>query len=188
MTKVLNYENYTINRLGYVTNSKGNKIATRLSNSGYLQVNLWKNNKGKSFYLHRLLAIHFIPNPNNYEFVNHIDGDKFNNAIDNLEWCTKSQNAIHAIVNGLKVYSNRITKEEFIEILYKVINNGMSYLELSKEYPYKVPFMSTKVKQVAIELGKEVELKESLNKQALKRMSNRDEFGRIKGSVTTTES
>ena len=186
MIPLQNYENYYIDKNGNIFNNKLHKLSTRMSNSGYKQVNLWANNKGKSFYVHRLIAIHFVPNPNNYEFVNHIDGGKLNNIVDNLEWCTKSHNAIHAIANGLKVYSNRISKISFIEILDKVIS-GMSYLELTNEYPYKVPFMSTKVKQIAKELGREQELKDSLKRQAILRMSNRDSFGRIKGSVTTTE-
>ena len=49
-----------------------------------------------NFWVHRLLAEYFIPNPNGYDCVNHIDGVKTNNSLDNLEWCTKAQNNRHA--------------------------------------------------------------------------------------------
>ena len=54
---------------------------------GYLFVSLWKDNKTKKEYVHRLVAITFIPNPEKLPQVNHIDEDKQNNYVDNLEWC-----------------------------------------------------------------------------------------------------
>lgn len=72
----------------------------------YLQARLWKNKKLSGPYFHRLVAIHFIPNPLNLPEVNHIDGNKTNNHIDNLEWCTKSQNRQHALKLGLWKHSD----------------------------------------------------------------------------------
>jgi hypothetical protein len=68
---------------------------------GYLKVMLYSNGKEKSFYLHRLIAKAFIPNPKNYPCVNHINGTKNDNSINNLEWCTRSQNTQHAYNTGL---------------------------------------------------------------------------------------
>ena len=59
---------------------------------GYLCVNLWKNNKLTHFKVHRLVASAFIPNPNNLRDVNHIDEDKYNNNINNLEWSSHKDN------------------------------------------------------------------------------------------------
>jgi hypothetical protein len=59
------------------------------------------NGKQKNVSVHRLIAIHFIPNPNNYKEVNHIDGNKINNHISNLEWVNKSMNMKHAYRLGL---------------------------------------------------------------------------------------
>lgn len=87
-------------------------IMCKLSNNNskkYWRVKIQINNKGKMFAVHRLVAEAFIPNPNNYPQVNHIDGDKNNNHISNLEWRTNSYNQKHAIDNGLK--SRRIMSE-----------------------------------------------------------------------------
>ena len=72
-----------------------------LSSSGYYQISLSKGNKVYPRLLHRLLAEAFVPNPNNLPCVNHIDGNKLNNTIYNLEWCTESENTKHAYDTGL---------------------------------------------------------------------------------------
>jgi len=63
---------------------------------GYLTVGLSKEKKCKRFYIHRLVAIAFVENKDNKPQVNHIDGDKTNNNILNLEWCNNSENGLHA--------------------------------------------------------------------------------------------
>lgn len=68
----------------------------------YLYVSLSKDNKTHTYRVHRLVAQTFIPNPENKPQVNHIDGNKSNNNVDNLEWCTNSENQIHAFKLGLK--------------------------------------------------------------------------------------
>ena len=68
---------------------------------GYLYVCLSKNNKHKVKTLHRLVAIYFIPNPDNKPCVNHIDGNKKNNKVENLEWCTYKENTCHAYKTSL---------------------------------------------------------------------------------------
>lgn len=68
---------------------------------GYEYVCLTVNNKGKKLKIHRLVAEAFIPNPLNKKTVNHIDGNKSNNCVDNLEWSTYLENQHHAIETGL---------------------------------------------------------------------------------------
>ena len=68
---------------------------------GYLWVSLCKNGKSKTYSVHRLVAITFIKNPNEFPAVNHIDGNKENNHVSNLEWCTNHENQMHASRNGL---------------------------------------------------------------------------------------
>lgn len=68
----------------------------------YLQVSLTKNSIQKPFRVHRLVAIAFIPNPNSYPQVNHIDGNKQNNCVENLEWCTNEYNMKESWRLGLR--------------------------------------------------------------------------------------
>jgi len=70
-------------------------------NDRYLRVDLWKDGKHKFYEVHRLVAAAFIANPENKPVVNHIDGDKHNNKVNNLEWCTVSENNKHAYNTGL---------------------------------------------------------------------------------------
>lgn len=75
----------------------------RVGKQGYYYVNLFIGCKSKSKKIHRLVAEHFIDNPHNKPCVNHIDGNKLNNNVDNLEWCTCSENSKHAVKHGLMV-------------------------------------------------------------------------------------
>jgi hypothetical protein len=67
-----------------------------LSSNGYYMLTLSNGGKTKRFHLHRLVAIRFIPNPHNKPQINHIDGNKQNNNVVNLEWCTAKENNAHA--------------------------------------------------------------------------------------------
>lgn len=68
---------------------------------GYLFVSLCKPNQRKQFYIHRLVAQAFIPNPDNKRTVNHIDGHRLNNCVENLEWATAAENTHHALAKDL---------------------------------------------------------------------------------------
>ena len=67
----------------------------------YLRVRLWKNKVVRTLFVHRLVAQAFVPNPLNKPQVNHKDGNKKNNYFENLEWCSASENMVHAYKNGL---------------------------------------------------------------------------------------
>lgn len=84
--------------------NKAEKILSPQKHStkgGYYEVCLWRENKSKNFKLHRLVATAFIPNPENKPEVNHKDGDKSNNCVNNLEWVTSKENITHAWNNNL---------------------------------------------------------------------------------------
>lgn len=74
---------------------EGCMMAAHINNAGYMTVNLCKHNKYKSFDIHRLVALAFIPNPDNLPQVNHKDENKHNNCVDNLEWCTNQENNLY---------------------------------------------------------------------------------------------
>lgn len=88
------------------------KVYTR--NNGYEFVELSKNGKAKKYSVHRLVAQAFIPNPDNKPQVNHIDGNKISNCVENLEWVTCSENIKHAYKNKLtKPYHNGIPVNQY---------------------------------------------------------------------------
>ena len=82
------------------------KQVIRSNNYQYYFVGLLKNGKRKYFAVHRLVASAFIPNPNNYEQVDHLDGNKLNNNVDNLEWVSAKENTNRAWKKGLAKYTN----------------------------------------------------------------------------------
>ena len=97
-------ELYEISNFGRVSNFR-KVLKTYLINSGYIAIKLRKEGKPISFLIHRLVAEHFVPNPEGKSEVNHIDGDKSNNRADNLEWVSRSENLSHARSTGLWEYN-----------------------------------------------------------------------------------
>ena len=93
---------YGIHHDPIATIRKGKILSPRLSDDGYEKVSLTKNKKAKNYFVHRLVALAFLPNPNHYEEVNHIDGNKRNNNVLNLEWCSHLQNMQHCYANSLR--------------------------------------------------------------------------------------
>ena len=88
---------YCVSKDGEVYGVKRGKLLKPfITEKGYALVDLYKNNVRKHKKVHRLVALAFIPNPDNKEQINHIDFDKLNNKVSNLEWCTNDENQSHA--------------------------------------------------------------------------------------------
>ena len=109
---VVGYEGlYRINNKGdvfSVRKSKNMKLCK--TGNGYLKVGITKNGKTKYIDVHRLVAIAFIKNERNLKEINHIDGNKENNSVENLEWSTRSENVKHAYKNGLNKRIKKVLK------------------------------------------------------------------------------
>lgn len=88
-------------RVRSLLRGKPNILKATEDTNGYLRLRMTIHRKRYSFKVHRLVAQAFIDNPNNLPQVNHIDGNKKNNRVGNLEWVTNQQNAVHALKNGL---------------------------------------------------------------------------------------
>lgn len=94
--QIKDYLNYYIDEQGNVYNDLSNNILKgSIGENGYKYYRLSKNNKKKMFYAHRLVAEYFLPNPDNLPVVNHKDGNKLNNDVNNLEWVSYSENSLH---------------------------------------------------------------------------------------------
>lgn len=106
--------NYLVSNTGYVKNKKTNRILTNiLSNDGYYCVGISVNKKNCRKRVHRLVAFAFIENPNNYPYVNHKNGIKTDNKVENLEWCTPQQNTQHAWDIGLAASVRKIKVKQY---------------------------------------------------------------------------
>lgn len=139
---IIGYEGiYQISNLGNVKTIKTGLIRKQVKRKCYFHVHLCKKCKYKSMSIHRLLAIHFIPNTLNKPIINHINGIREDNRLENLEWCTYSENTQHAYDIGLKkvgAYHIKRIKEVNSK---KVINTDtkeiyVSVLEASKSTIY----------------------------------------------------
>ena len=92
--------NLKVTKDGRVFGPRGER-STNPKKSGYVQVSMSKNGKRNDFYVHRMVAELYIPNPNNKPEVNHKDGNKANNHVFNLEWATREEQMQHAKQTGL---------------------------------------------------------------------------------------
>ena len=113
-------------------------LKTRYNDMGYKIVNLFKEKKQKTFLVHRLVASTFLLNEDNLKVVNHKDGIKSNNKIENLEWVTRSENKIHALKNNLAkdnvegMIRNNIEISNKIKV-YDKNNNYLGIFETSRK-------------------------------------------------------
>lgn len=100
---------YEVSNYGNVRKN-GKQLSKSETRCGYYEVMFYMYGKQKHMSVHRLVAEAFIPNPLHKEVVNHIDGNKKNNNVKNLEWNTGSENGMHAVKNGLMEF-NHISKK-----------------------------------------------------------------------------
>ena len=118
---------YQVSNFGNVRNH--NKKISQFNSKGYLCVSLYKNNQKKNLRVHRLVAQAFLENKYNKREVNHIDGNKHNNCLSNLEWVTSKENKEHAVEIGLNKQclpiiafkGNVILKSKSISSMYNKI-------------------------------------------------------------------
>jgi len=134
------YSNYLIYRDGRVENKKRKTFMKPYSNdSGRLRVNLTKNGKYKAIQVSRLVALYYIPNPDNLPCVDHIDGNKSNNDVSNLRWCSHIQNCQNRSFN----------KTNILKI--KHIRKQGDFYQFRKTYHGKLYYESFKTLEEAIE-------------------------------------
>ena len=137
MQQIKGFENYSITKNGQIYNHKLERFIKQTKhNRGYLSVSLTKNKCDYKKLSHRLIAETFIPNPKDLPQVNHINGIKTDNRIENLEWCTAKQNTRHAWDTGLRTSKGAIFNYLNSKIVLN-LNTGVYYdsmAEVSKLY------------------------------------------------------
>ena len=168
MRKII-YTRYEVDVLGNVYGINGQKLKPATDKKGYLRVGLMISKKLCTKKVHRLVAMAFIPNPYNKPTVNHINGIKTDNRVENLEWNTYKENTQHAIDNSLFYFNS--SKESINKIIKKGSLNGnalldeVKVLEIRKKYK---PRIYTKA-MLALEYGvKEACIKDVVNRNSWK--------------------
>jgi len=130
---------YQVSNLGNIKSFKCGKIKMlkkSFNSGGYLNVTFHKNKFSTVFFVHRLVAELFIPNPENKSQVNHINGIKTDNRAENLEWNSQSENIIHANSTGLS--DSKLTEQDVLNIRISTDSNRV----LAKKYNVSSPVIS----------------------------------------------
>lgn len=138
---------YEISNFGNVRIIASKKLVTPITKD-YLFVRLFDLSKKKGspgyrkdYRIHRLVAMYFIDNPDNKPYVNHIDGNKFNNNVTNLEWCTESENTIHAYKNKLiplqkPIKASNLEDSSDVRI-FESLSEAARYFDCNKVYIHR---------------------------------------------------
>jgi hypothetical protein len=129
---IKDYPNYLIYENGEIHTKprhrvKGGVLKQHLNSEGYYVVSLWKDRKRKLCRVHRLLAEHFIPNPENKRCIDHIDRNRQNNSLDNLRWATDKENC-----------NNKNHDEYKVKKTNKLGIKNIHYCETNKYYKFKI--------------------------------------------------
>lgn len=138
---------YEVSNIGNIRNAKTHrvrKINVLPKGYAFVGVSLGSRDNKPLFKVHRAVAETFIPNPNNLPVINHLDGNKLNNVVENLEWCTHQENTMHAYANGLqkpspRCYHNKLsklTKEDvdYIKQVYKPYDKEFGSRALARKF------------------------------------------------------
>ncbi|QEM43271.1 HNH endonuclease [Bacillus phage Chotacabras] len=133
--------NYIVSTYGNVKNATaGNDLSLQVSPHGYNRAMLHNGKNRKNVFVHRLVALAFIPNPDNKPQVNHKDGNKLNNKVSNLEWVTPSENIQHAYDSELRAIklgsevNNATLTEDIVKLIKADLINCSSTAILAEKY------------------------------------------------------
>lgn len=123
--QVLGFPDYYVNRDGRIySNKTGKYLKNCISKTGYCNVKFRLFGKAYCFNVHRIIAMTFIPNPHDLKEVNHKDGNKKNNTVENLEWVSSSGNKRHAYRNGLMRSRAGVPNKKLAKPILQIGHNG----------------------------------------------------------------
>ncbi len=125
-------------RKGKGSNKTGRFFTPAIDIGGYNRINLRKNGVSKSFSVHRLVAQEYISNPKNLPEINHKDGNKSNNKVKNLEWCTRNFNMKHAFSIGKKTHMGENNPRNILSVYQikkiKMIGKKIGQQEIARRF------------------------------------------------------
>lgn len=149
--KIVDFPNYYVSNFGNVKNSKGKKLKKHLHRDGYVEYLLYKDKKHYHVKAHRIVAMAFIPNPDNLPQVNHIDEVRTNNSVDNLEWCTARYNSNYGSRNTNIITSvgflNKKKTGKHISVYNKEKNETLVFSSL-KECSIYIGISTTQIRNI----------------------------------------
>lgn len=125
------YKGFYVDEQCNIYNAKGHKLSPYIGVDGYVHITRSENNKKYRYRVHTIIANVFVPNPNGFKYVNHIDSNKLNNSPENLEWCTNAQNVYHGWHSGNRTHKNRTKVSVYLN--GKLINTYPSIRQLSMD-------------------------------------------------------
>lgn len=151
-------QRYEVNEVGEIRNKQSDVwLSKRLGTDGYQVVNLYDGSRKRIARVHRLVAEAFIPNPDNKSTVNHIDGDKLNNNVENLEWATQWENIKHAFNanlvrrNGVAMKlrpvinrkrTSKLVTEDDRQNIKRLREKGALLRQIQELYNLSIPYIS----------------------------------------------
>lgn len=148
---------YRVTRSGDVIGKRGKPMIGHVDRCGYRNVLFSENGKSKNYLVHRLVLSTFLPVQNMENlFVNHKNGNKLDNRLDNLEWCTRSENTIHSYKNGLQTMvtnrhgTYRVLGETDYDIIRDLHHRGYPDWEIAKELGCSRELVSRKIRRMGI--------------------------------------
>ena len=139
--QILNYPNYIADTNGFIINKKGNILKESFVSTGYKQVTLCNNGKLRNVLVHRIIAETFLENKENKPQVNHINGNKNDNRLVNIEWNTRSENQLHSIRAGLRsAKGEKNSQSKLTETAVReIFADNRAYSLIAKDYNVSVP-------------------------------------------------
>lgn len=136
------FSDYYVSKLGVIKGKRCNVLKPALDKRGYKKVWVYSNGKRKELYTHRVVALAFIAGDCSLT-VNHIDGNKLNNSVSNLEWCTNTYNMQHSFNAGLRDTSKTWKTR-------KQINNGLWSANSARQRSICADFINLKLPRIAL--------------------------------------
>lgn len=179
MRPIPDYENeYLISETGEVTRRETGRVIRPSLNpqNGYLYVGLWKDNKGKTCSVHRLVARTFIPNPDQKPFVNHKDSNRTNANKNNLEWATQSENTQHGYDFGnMSQRAQRRFKEFELDVILQTFLSDITMTAIARQHECGLSRLTINLRKRAADTGLLEDFESQLRLQKVSRNTNANE-------------